>query len=528
MSAPCLVTHGKRRTLCAINFLRRMEMELRKIVTVKRIIGMVACVAAGLMFLTAPIVADALEFKESLKLYPPAEKGWMSLGKSIKFSLDLTHMVFIASRDKKFAVVFDGKLGPSFDAIGQETPIFSPDGKHIAYKAKKGNTWRILVGNKEQAAYENVSRPLFSPDSARVLYLGQKKDEKQCAVIDGREAGCFDSFLPNILKFSADSTRWTAIAINKKKMVAVVDGQGGSAYEDITVPIFSPDSRRVAYTAQRDKKWRIVVDGKEGASICDQITFLTFSPDSRHVYYSIQKGEKWLMVTDDKEGPASDGFGAPLFSPDGKHMSQGVLRDKKLSMISDGREEKPYDALLFMKYSPNSKKFAYNARKGKEWVMVVDAKEEKAYDLVEEPVFSSDSNHLGYVAQRGGKWFIVMDGLEGTPYTKVSIPLFSPDGRHFCYIAQKEGILVLVTDGKEGPAFAQILNVHWSSDSRHLAYFVESLNRWSVCVDGQMAKNTFDGFLVGTDLIFVTPERLRALALKHGPEFIRYEIEITK
>jgi len=27
-----------------------MEMELRKIVTVKRIIGMVACVAAGLMF----------------------------------------------------------------------------------------------------------------------------------------------------------------------------------------------------------------------------------------------------------------------------------------------------------------------------------------------------------------------------------------------------------------------------------------------------------------------------------------------
>ena len=126
---------------------------------------------------------------------------------------------------------------------------------------------------------------------------------------------------------------------------------------------------------------------------------------------------------------------------------------------------------------------------------------------------------------------IVMDGLEGTPYKKVSAPLFSPDGKHFCYLAQKEGIFVVVTDGKEGPAFASIANIHWSSDSRHLAYMVESANRWYVCVDGQMAKNAFDGFLVGTDLIFVTPERLRALALKTGkagPEFIRYEIEIQK
>ena len=82
------------------------------------------------------------------------------------------------------------------------------------------------------------------------------------------------------------------------------------------------------------------------------------------------------------------------------------------------------------------------------------------------------------------------------------------------------------TARRHRPAFAQIVNVHWSSDSRHLAYLVESLNRWSVCVDGQMAKNSFEGFLVGTDLIFVTPERLRALALKKGPEFIRYEIEI--
>ena len=50
-------------------------MELRKNDTVKRIIGMVACVVAGLMFLTAPVVADTPEFKGSLAPFPPATVG---------------------------------------------------------------------------------------------------------------------------------------------------------------------------------------------------------------------------------------------------------------------------------------------------------------------------------------------------------------------------------------------------------------------------------------------------------------------
>ena len=50
-------------------------MEFRKKVTIKRIIGMLACVAAGLMFLTAPVVADTPEFKESLLPFPPATVG---------------------------------------------------------------------------------------------------------------------------------------------------------------------------------------------------------------------------------------------------------------------------------------------------------------------------------------------------------------------------------------------------------------------------------------------------------------------
>jgi len=258
-------------------------MEMRKNVTVKRIIGMLACVAAGLMFLPAPVVADTPEFKESLVPFPPAVAGWTAFGTSIKFSADMTHMAYVASRDKKFAVVRDGKIGPLFDAIGQDTPIFSPDGKHIVYKAKKGDKWCLVVDNKEQARqYEGVSVPMFSPDSAHMLYAG-KKGEKQCLVVDDREVGCYDSIMQNGIKFGHNSARWAVVVIKNKQQVVVVDGQEGAAYEKVNLLLFSPDDRRLAYAASRAEKWMMVVDGKEGAS-WKSISAYAFSPDSQHLY----------------------------------------------------------------------------------------------------------------------------------------------------------------------------------------------------------------------------------------------------
>ncbi|HOK09764.1 MAG TPA: hypothetical protein PLJ10_08900, partial [Candidatus Hydrogenedens sp.] len=67
--------------------------------------------------------------------------------------------------------------------------------------------------------------------------------------------------------------------------------------------IFSPDSRRVAYSAKRGDKWVVVVDGVEGKEY-DGIGAgsLIFSPDSRRVAYSAKRGGKWVVVVDGVEG----------------------------------------------------------------------------------------------------------------------------------------------------------------------------------------------------------------------------------
>ena len=72
----------------------------------------------------------------------------------------------------------------------------------------------------------------------------------------------------------------------------VVDGQSGTEYDYIQDgPVFSPDSRRVAYLALKGKKWVAVIDGVPGPEYdpnygsCCVGEYFIFSPDGHHVAY---------------------------------------------------------------------------------------------------------------------------------------------------------------------------------------------------------------------------------------------------
>ena len=50
-----------------------------------------------------------------------------------------------------------------------------------------------------------------------------------------------------------------------EKWVVVVDGKEGKAYDGVSIPSYSPDSKHLAYAALSQGVWMVVVDGKEGA-----------------------------------------------------------------------------------------------------------------------------------------------------------------------------------------------------------------------------------------------------------------------
>jgi len=84
-----------------------------------------------------------------------------------------------------------------------------------------------------------------------------------------------------------------------------MDGKKGKLYDGVTGPIFSPDSKRVAYGAFLEGKGFVVVDGEEGKSYDGIITsvgggIIFDSSDSLH--YLAVKGSDVFLVEEKIKG----------------------------------------------------------------------------------------------------------------------------------------------------------------------------------------------------------------------------------
>jgi len=185
-------------------------------------------------------------------------KGYDGIGRGLAFSPDSKRIAYITKRGNKWAVVVDGLPRPTvtgarqnmaptrvegrgYDGILDGSLVFSPDSTRVAYAAKRGGRWVVVVNRREGRGYDGIlagREPIFSPDSKRVAYAAKQ----------GR------------------------------KFVVVADGLAGAGYDAVGPLVFSPDSRRLAYVAERDGKGLVVVDGLESDEYDD------FLPGSRLVF----------------------------------------------------------------------------------------------------------------------------------------------------------------------------------------------------------------------------------------------------
>src|SRR6266545_3584294 len=87
--------------------------------------------------------------------------------------------------------------------------------------------------------------PILSPDCKRVAYVSEK-NAKAWVVLDGKEQARFEQIPAASLVFSLDSRHLAYIAGTKRKGFIVIDGKKQKAYDNVgTIPVFSPDSKRV-------------------------------------------------------------------------------------------------------------------------------------------------------------------------------------------------------------------------------------------------------------------------------------------
>lgn len=345
----------------------------------------------------------------------------------------------------------------------------SPDSKHYAFAAEAELT---VDGKKHPFDGQNNSgkghRFAFSPNSQHYVYVTRDKEGKEYVYLDGKQLGVGHNFVA-------------------------------------ASPVFSPDSKHVAYTCRRyvggGTKYYLVIDDKDRETYDESTTWnITWSSDSQRVILGVDKDGKYLMrevspdesvaTIEHKHSPANLQLN-PIRAAGGQLGYIAKNADGKLCLFYDGKEWgagfkelKPGDVAL----SDDGKEVAIKG----EIESFRDAvwhkgKMGKVHRGLEDDslAISPDGSRVGYVVEEFSKARAIIDGQEGKEYREVVGIMFSPDSKRVAYRANNGEKMVMVINGAEGPGYDGMGFPYFSPDNKSIAYVAMQGKSQFVLVDGQ-------------------------------------------
>ncbi|TET35179.1 MAG: hypothetical protein E3J72_11805 [Planctomycetota bacterium] len=387
------------------------------------------------------------EKKEAIRTVIDGKEGkeYDSIGEC-GFSPDSKRFFYAAEENEEYFIVLDGKEGPRYEEEILYI-VFSPDSKRIAYRAERDDKEFVVLDGKEFMSHEfQMEDIFFSPDSRHFVHCG-RDNQATTLYLDGRKvASASELKYCTLTLFSPDSQKLFYKYKKDRKWFAVFGKEEFGPFDEVEhiLAQISPDSKRIAFPAKRGDDWFMVTSSKEYGLYENWCGGPLFSPDSKRLVFSAcVKGRKVAVLLDGKQGDVFDSIQHKTFSPDGRHFAMSAKRDGKYHLIVDGVKKYEYDFIGDVLYSPDSKRLATTARKGDKSFVVVDGREGKSYDNIRRAYFSPDSKHLAYWAgvEAEKETILVIDGHETLRFKGSTWPVhFTDDNRirsaAFHYIGQ--------------------------------------------------------------------------------------------
>lgn len=245
-----------------------------------------------------------------------------------------------------------------------------------------------------------------------------------------------------------------------------------------SLPVWSPDGTRIAFTSDRDGAFNIYLmnkDGSEVTPIWHGKKRGSWSPDGTRIVFAYNAG----------------GIG---------HLRQWSTTDITTLLQLDHTIASP-------QWSPNGSQILFTTYEENVWLWVVDADGRNASRLIngqrlERPVWSPDGSYIAFVAFRANSAAIELELIksDGSCHTVLTSDLFSstepawsPDGRQIAFVAKKKlevanHLFVMNVDGSQRRQItteeARYSAPTWSPDGHYLAYVQKHIvqNKWTVYV----------------------------------------------
>lgn len=422
---------------------------------------------------TRPVLTERV-----IKLLGQIPKGVVG---NLIFSPDGERMAYVLQVGKKQVVVCEDKRGPECDHVLH--PVFSPDSRRLAYSIRQEEQTFFFLFHGEEEGLRPGHFSVFSPDGKH--YAWRRRQGKQGQVVADGKAGPWIHYVhADSMTYSPDGKR---LAYTGQGVGVVLDGQVQPGINGRD-PTFSPDSKHFAYRVEgwkggKRRQW-VVLDGMELAGY-GEVESLTFSPDSRHFAYYARDNQKCVLVWDGKElYKWVNGPGRITFSPDSQHMIYATDYVPPMHVWLNGRLiSKDHETISEPVFSPDSKHLAYATSlhryytkdkrqkvlrllcDGREGVIPAGARrrmvwrssyESGSTPIFPKPVWSADGKHLVYAGHK--ERFFVVDGLKTPEHDEVRIPTD--------YLDYPKTLRYVAIDREKGEATrtARLVEVDWPKD----------------------------------------------------------------
>jgi hypothetical protein len=357
--------------------------------------------------------------------------------------------------DKTGQVVqLDGIPGAHYDAVPARSLLFSGDGKHLCYSARRGQQWfAILDGKESPAGIAPPSDVMLSNDGQHLAYSAHTAENTWDTFLDGKSmTGQFRDI--SHFAMTSDGTHWAFVGSNPQPvhqrgvpgLCVVVDGKASEPCNIVSCPpTFSPDGKHVTF-ALRIINLRGAYDSIAMSDWQIDNSFLVL----QKVLYDCGATHKaWLDVNPNWNGLGPGSYAIFL---DGKVLHQGW---SDLAISPDGKH-----------VASKSTSRVGDSQSSENWL---DGKSTRQRFEAGPPLFSPDSAHVAFATQdeAGSAWEMVLDG-QADAAPGLVFPTVDADERDGSW--KPDADIRDQTTIENGRAYAGQYPYHFDSDGT-LVYF---------------------------------------------------------
>jgi len=462
-----------------------------------------------------PVSPETARAKGPPKKLLDIKFGWQG---PVSWSPDSEKIVFFGTEGKYKADIWtvsveDGALTQiTDDPVWELNPIWSPDGKTIAYNKSRSEIWAVSTeGGKPRKIIDvGRGRPVsWSPDSNWILFsapgfkyhLFRLVDEKVFDIDPPNEVGDFFSWSPDgkNLLFYRSSYEYSCV-------LRVVSTSGGPSFElgrELKlwpyVHYWSPDSKMIittgGYPIEPKYKndlafWMIPLAGGEARPIELDVSGVS-KPQPRSLSHDCKR----LLLFEKQSEGKEDLYVVPVSLKDARTTGPAV-------MVFKGRDKKPvgYGRRDECAWSPDRKKLAI-VHGGDIWVTSADKGEPVNITNSPEhenfPVWSPDGKMIAYIVKYDEKgedepslYVIPSSGGDAKKILNTSdkeLHAWSPDGKELAVISKGKISVIPISGGKAREFFdlekfhiKRVQTLSWLPDGKHFAFIGEKEKEYGI------------------------------------------------